>query len=65
MYLADITGRNMSSADTYTNGRGLPESTPDGEAINASHTRKADLNEKTRKNKKKTKKKQKQKQVII
>lgn len=45
MYLADITGRNISSADTYTNGRGLPESTPDGEAINASHTRKADLNE--------------------
>jgi hypothetical protein len=41
IYLAGITGRNMSSADTYTNGRGLLVSTPAGEDINASHTRRA------------------------
>lgn len=45
IYLAGITGRNISSADTYTKGRALLGSTLAGEAINASHTRRADLNE--------------------
>lgn len=43
IYLAGITGRNISSAETYTKGRALLGSTPAGEAINASHTRKADF----------------------
>ena len=45
MYLVGITGRNISSADTYTKGRALLRSTSAEEAINASHTRRADLNQ--------------------
>jgi len=44
IYLAGMAGRNISSADTYTNGRGILGSTPDedSEPMNASHTRRAD-----------------------